>query len=59
MNGAQREGRGSIFRAGGNNRGGNNRGGRGIGESFDGFSVIDEGHTPPAAWEGSIPGAVL
>ena len=53
MNGAQREARGSIFRAGGN------RGGGGIGESFDGFSVIDEGHTPPAAWEGSIPGAVL
>ena len=50
----QREGRGSVFRAGGNNRGGG-----GIGESFDGFSVIDEGHSPPAAWEGSIPGAVL
>jgi hypothetical protein len=53
MNGGQREARG-IFRAGGNNRGGG-----GIGESFDGFSVIDEGHSPRAAWEGSIPGAVL
>ena len=54
MKGRQGQARGSIFRAGGNNGGSG-----GIGESFDGFSVIDEGHTPPAAWEGSIPGAVL
>ena len=53
MNGREREARG-IFRSGGNNRGGG-----GIGESFDGISVIDEGHSPLAAWEGPIPGAVL
>ena len=54
MNGGQRKGCRIVVRTRGNQRGSG-----GIGESFDGFSVIDEGHTPPAAWEGSIPGAVL
>ena len=54
MNRGQRKGRRCGVPARGNQRGSG-----GIGESFDGFSVIDEGHTPPAAWEGAIPGAVL
>ena len=55
MDGGQREGCRIVVRTRGNQRGSG-----GIGESFDGFSVIDGALPhPAAAWEGSIPGAVL